>query len=633
MDTSIHLLHVDDDPEFADVVATFLERTDDRLTVTTATSGTDGLARLDDHDFDGIISDYDMPGQSGIQFLEAVRASYPDLPFVLYTGKGSEEIASDAISAGVTDYMQKQSGTDQYQLLARRITNAVEHHRATERNADAQQRTRTILNTAPDPIIVTTETDITYVNPAGVELLGANEPVDLTGTPFIEFIHPSERESVRTALASVRSDGETVQRLRQTVQTLAGDTVPVDMTARQITWDMQSGLVAVLRDITTQQQVERRLRTERDVIQSMYEIISSQESDFDTKVERLLAVGTDLLDLPYGFLSRIEDGVQEIVVARGEHALLQPGETCPLSEAYCRKTITEDEIVAVNDVLKAGWDDDPAYDRFDLGAYIGSKITIDGDVYGTFCFASREPRAVEFGPFERTFVDLLARWASYELHQQQTARQLQAQNDRLGEFASIVSHDLRNPLSVANGFLNLARIEDDPEHFDRIERALDRMDRLIEDLLVLAKKGAVVDEITTVEIDEVAESAWLTVKDPDTRATLTIDEEMGTITADHNRFQQLLENLFSNAIDHGDPVVHVRIVPTTSGFAIVDDGPGIPAELRETVFERGTSLNGGSGFGLSIVKKIAEGHGWDINVTESNTGGARFEISGVTDAR
>lgn len=65
-----------------------------------------------------------MPGMNGIEFLESVRAIDEDLPFILFTGKGSEEVASEAISAGVTDYLQKQSGTDQYTILANRITNA-----------------------------------------------------------------------------------------------------------------------------------------------------------------------------------------------------------------------------------------------------------------------------------------------------------------------------------------------------------------------------------------------------------------------------------------------------------------------------------------------------------------------------
>jgi CheY-like chemotaxis protein len=135
----IRILHVDDEPEFAELVAAYLERADDRCEVETATGPRDGLATLADAPFDCVVSDYDMPGMDGIAFLERVRETHPELPFILFTGKGSEEVASDAISSGVTDYLQKETGTDQYTVLANRIVNAVEAHEA---EADLARRSR-----------------------------------------------------------------------------------------------------------------------------------------------------------------------------------------------------------------------------------------------------------------------------------------------------------------------------------------------------------------------------------------------------------------------------------------------------------------------------------------------------------
>jgi CheY-like chemotaxis protein len=128
--SSIRVLHVDDESEFLDLATTYLSRQDDRFTIETATSADAGLDCLATDEFDCVISDYDMPGMTGIDFLQAVREDSPDLPFILFTGKGSEEVASEAISAGVTDYLQKQRGTEQYELLANRVTNAVEQRRA-----------------------------------------------------------------------------------------------------------------------------------------------------------------------------------------------------------------------------------------------------------------------------------------------------------------------------------------------------------------------------------------------------------------------------------------------------------------------------------------------------------------------
>lgn len=130
LEDTFHVLHVDDEPDLSDLASIYLEREDARFAVETATTANEGLDRIAEQRFDCIISDYDMPGCNGIEFLEFLRAEYPDLPFILFTGKGTEEVASDAISAGATDYLQKESGTAQYTVLANLVSNAAEHYRS-----------------------------------------------------------------------------------------------------------------------------------------------------------------------------------------------------------------------------------------------------------------------------------------------------------------------------------------------------------------------------------------------------------------------------------------------------------------------------------------------------------------------
>ena len=206
-------------------------------------------------------------------------------------------------------------------------------------------------------------------------------------------------------------------------------------------------------------------------------------------------------------------------------------------------------------------------------------------------------------------------------------RELERQNQRLEQFAGVVSHDLRNPLNVASGYLELAHEEGDDDHFDRVANALGRMEELVEDLLLLAREGETVDEFERVRLDDAAEEAWQTAGAPS--ATLRVGEELGVVSCDPSRLRQLLENLFRNSLDHAGGDVAVEVERTDAGFAVSDDGPGIPPDERERVFELGYSTDGGTGYGLDIVRTIAEAHGWSVSVGEAPTGGARFEFSGV----
>ncbi|WP_459193560.1 sensor histidine kinase [Halosimplex sp. J119] len=233
---------------------------------------------------------------------------------------------------------------------------------------------------------------------------------------------------------------------------------------------------------------------------------------------------------------------------------------------------------------------------------------------------------------------------------EQSRRELQRQNERLEQFASTVSHDLRNPLNVASGHLRLIErkaedfgddvVESLCSHVETIDGAHERMEGIIDDVLALARDGRDIEEPQSVDLETIARDAWATVDSGDVAFAVTGTR---TVEADPDRLRQAFENLFRNAVDHGlpddetgtgsdgDPPLSVEVGLTETGFYVADDGTGIPPDAVDDVFEYGhTTDPDGTGFGLAIVETIVTAHGWSIAVDEGHDG-AKFVVTGVSD--
>ncbi|MFT4947720.1 MAG: PAS domain S-box-containing protein, partial [Natronomonas sp.] len=259
----IRVLHVDDEPSFADLASTFIEREYDRFTVETATSASEGLAKLAEDSFDCVVSDYDMPDRNGIQFLEAVREDHPDLPFVLFTGKGSEEIASEAISAGVTDYLQKGTGNSQYTVLTNRIANVVEQFRSRQAVKETEQRLSQLAEHTDDILFMFDGdwSELLFINSAYEDLWGGSVD-ELREDPdsFLDNIHPADRETVVDSMEQVVAGDAAdieyrVQRPDGELRWMNGKTKPIPDADGAV-----SRIVGYVRDITDRKEREPELR-------------------------------------------------------------------------------------------------------------------------------------------------------------------------------------------------------------------------------------------------------------------------------------------------------------------------------------------------------------------------------------
>jgi PAS domain S-box-containing protein len=219
----------------------------------------------------------------------------------------------------------------------------------------------------------------------------------------------------------------------------------------------------------------------------------------------------------------------------------------------------------------------------------------------------------------------------------------QAERRRLFEtLGDTLAHDACTPIASLRGRLELARSDENPEeHLEAAERSLDRLETLVEEFADVMREGGAVTDVREVDLGATAERVWESFETP--AATLRFEAD-GTIRADEDALARLLQNLFRNSVEHGSPGTRAageavedgnQVTVTVGllgddGFYVDDDGPGVPPDRREAVFDPGeTSKPDGTGFGLVGVRQIALAHGWRLQLTENEAGGARFEFRRV----
>ncbi|WP_433624267.1 sensor histidine kinase [Halomicrococcus sp. NG-SE-24] len=193
----------------------------------------------------------------------------------------------------------------------------------------------------------------------------------------------------------------------------------------------------------------------------------------------------------------------------------------------------------------------------------------------------------------------------------------------------MLAHERRNPVTIGQMYCHELPDEANSDAVEHVREAFDRIDAMIDVRLALTRGHEAVGERTTVSLADVAREAWDEVETPD--ATVDIDVDR-TIQADETYIRHLFQNLFENAVEHGGADVDVAVGELPTGFYVADDGPGIPADDRDAVFEAGFTTaaeKGGTVVGLAFVQKLTEVYGWESRATESAAGGSRFEFTNV----
>lgn len=248
----------------------------------------------------------------------------------------------------------------------------------------------------------------------------------------------------------------------------------------------------------------------------------------------------------------------------------------------------------------------------------GWRVRSDGSrFWADFTLTALHDDAGDLRGFTKVMQDVTA--------QREYQQQLERRNERLDEFVSRVSHDVKTPLVAAGSALELARETGDASHIDEASRAIDRSLAIVDDLLTLAREAESVGE-ESVDLAETVKWCWRAIGT--TNETLVVETDR-TIVAAPSRLKQVVDNFLVNAIEHGGEGVTVTVGDLDGGFYVADSGSGIPAADRDQVFDRGYSTSDGTGLGLHIVRERVAEQGWEIDLVESRDGGARFEVTGV----
>ncbi|ELZ75670.1 GAF domain-containing sensor histidine kinase [Haloferax volcanii] len=636
--TAPSVLFVAPDRTRADAVAAALDRHDVSVTVE-FDLGT-ALGRVVDRTVDCLL----IPGQFGrhtaADVVALVRERHPDVPVVLLGPGGSDgdALADDPAAHRVSGDIESLS----YDRLADRVRAAVARYRSSE-----AQRTERDIVSRLERRIQRTERKITSLHGVAMRLASVSDADDI----YAETVEAAERIlNLDICFAFAAEADWFVPR--------AQSSTPTDRELRPVPKDA-GAMGETFRTGESHRAVDMELhafgRPEFGDYRSglsvaigsfgVFQAVSEQTGAFDEidlELAELLVAHTNAALQRLSFERRLR-------VERDQYAaLFENSADCIIDSEFVDG---ESVIRAVNPAFEATF----GYDESEVvGRAIDDVVAPDDRLDE----AAKLTEMVRAGDFVQTEVrrqtangerDFLLRSVPvgedtiYAVYTDITARrdierEMEAQNRRLDEFTSVVSHDLRNPLSVATGHLDLAREEIDNDHLAAVARAHDRMTALTEELLVLARQGTDAFATTPVSLAETAERCWDHVETGDAALVVASDR---TVVADAGRLHQLFENLMRNAVEHGSPDesgsadggqdrVTVTVGALDDGFYVEDDGAGIPPELRSRIFDTGFSTGtAGIGFGLTIVSNVVDAHGWTVSVGESAAGGARFEFTGV----
>jgi PAS domain S-box-containing protein len=689
------VLFVDDESDAAELAAKKVEQTSKFLSC----EATDDLdeARERASDLDCLVCDYRMPEMNGVEFLREIRSDFPNLPFIIYTSLGSEEIASKAIKAGVTDYVRKEPADESFKKLGERIENSVLSGQAEIETAKVQ--IREMFGKSSDSVYLK-DRDGVYqlMNSAGAEKLGM-EPREIVGKTASDLFPEEDAEKIAESDQEVLEKGEAVN--KEVKRTVNGEEIYFSNTKfpHENEDGEIDGIIGISRDITEKKQKENRIEAIFNNTDSLMAII-----DTDRTVLRVNEAAAEFFDrgndelesLKLGDLERVlpEDRIKEMFSRvledntvkqtvemenkEGEPRIMKfslhpvknnEGDVSSVLaelhditemkrnerqlEAAFNSSFqmmglvdTEGEILRVNSAVADffGVEKEEVVGReyIELDSYIRNNTL--NNAYTKFIKNRYFQKILERDFFrqevvmekpdgqnaildvslkpvtdEKGEVTAILAEARNITEMKSNERQLKDQKKRLEKFSSIVSHDLRNPLNVASGYIDLAKESGESEDFEKAKNAVKRMEEIIEELLSISGRPEEFEK-EDLSLEEVFEKAYSFV-DADPEYTLKSDMDF---RGSSSGIIRMFQNMIENTVEHNEDA-SIEVGTLDNGF-YYEDGGELQEDIEKITEYGYTSSEKGSGMGLSVVQRVSEINGWDLNVVRNDEEGLRFEF-------
>jgi PAS domain S-box-containing protein len=390
----------------------------DEFDVTVVNGSDAAVAALERDNLDCAVVEADLGAEDGIDVVAALRERAPSLPILLCSAIADGTLAAAATRHDVTEYVPRDGSV----RVADRIRAVID-----TRNPLGESFESIAGSIADAVVAIDPDSRIVFANDELAALSGhAHE--DLVGDSFERLIPPEYRDAHRAAVQQYVSSGERTidwEYVELSLLRADGEEVPVAVSFGEFEHSGNRYFTGVIREITERKERQHALEATNDALEELATLAARSDLSRTERLREAIAIGRERLDLPIGYLTRTDGETQHVEVVEGASDLVTEDMSAPLSKTYCRETIQQDELLAIADAEQEGWGNHPSFEAFGVSCYLGGKVTVDGETYGTLCFASRGARERSFTDAEGRLVRLLVGWIGNEIERDQRESELQ----------------------------------------------------------------------------------------------------------------------------------------------------------------------------------------------------------------